>query len=66
MKIELVVQVTLKVPLAKRSQNAPPKHAKSSHRDSPAGFKNLPITPAMRSQFSASDASCFLPARVMA
>ena len=66
MKIEFVVDVALEPSLANQTSKPRQEHTEPRHDDAPAGFTNRAMMPEIRSQFSASAASCFLPVRVMA
>jgi hypothetical protein len=66
MKIEFFIDIGFQISLAKKAGEPGQKYAYFCHDDSLAGFAKRDKIPAIRSQFAASAASCFLPARVMA
>jgi hypothetical protein len=65
MKLELFIQIMFHCPLAKETAETLQKHAQWRHDASPEGLRKRAMISEMRSQFSLSAASCFLPARVM-
>jgi hypothetical protein len=64
-KLELFIQIMFHCPLAKETAETLQKHTPRRHDASPEGFRKRAMISEMRSQFSLSAASCFLPARVM-
>ena len=66
MRPEFLVQVLFEAAFTQQSAEASKEHTQLRHDISPDGFMNLAMMSEMRSQFSASAASCFWPARVMA
>jgi hypothetical protein len=66
MKAEFLVQLLFQTALTQQSADALEEHTQLRHDISPDGFMNLAMISEMRSQFSASAASCFRPDRVIA
>jgi hypothetical protein len=66
MKIELFIEIGFEVSLPQKTRESGEEYTPVCHDDSLAGFAKRDKIPAIRAQFAASAASCFLPARVMA
>ena len=65
-RTEFLLQVLFQAAFAQQAAEALKEHPQLRHDISPDGFMNLAMISEIRSQFSASAASCFWPARVMA
>ena len=64
--IRLGVNAVFEAAFAQQSAQALQEHTQLRHDISPDGFMNRAMMSEIRTQFSASAASCFWPARVMA
>ena len=58
-------EIALQAALRKQTTQASQQNAHSCHGRLSVGFRNRAMMVLIRSQFSASAASCFLPARVI-
>ena len=63
---EFIFQIPFQISLSKEAGKPAQKHTETCHDDTSVGLRNRAMMPEVRSQFSASVASCFLPARVIA
>jgi hypothetical protein len=66
MRTKFLFELLFEAAFAQQAAEAVKEHAQLRHNDSSDGFMNLAMMPEIRSQFSASAASCLRPVRVMA